>query len=75
MPDWVREFWDTDALRAIRLPYAIGHDYLYKTRKVTRWVADKWLRESLIYDRFPPWRAWTEWFWIRLFGWYYGYFK
>lgn len=75
MPDWVREFWDTDALRAIRLPYAIGHDYLYKMRKVPRGVADKWLRESLVYDIFPLWRAWTEWFFVRLCGWYYWHFK
>lgn len=75
MPDWVRHIWDTDALRAIRLLYAIGHDYLYKTRKVPRRMADKWMRDSLTDDRFPWWRAWTEWFFVRLCGWWLWYFR
>lgn len=75
MPDWVREWWDTDALRVIRLKYAIGHDYLYKTRKISRRFADEWLCRSLMDDGFPPWRACAEWFFVRLCGWYYWYFK
>lgn len=73
MPDWVRSWWDTDSLRLIRLLYAIGHDYLYWTKKVPRWVADRWMRESVISDGFPPWRAWTEWSLVRLCGWWFWY--
>ena len=75
MPDWVREIWDTDALRAVRLQYAIGHDYLYRMRYIPRRWADRWLRDSLICDSFPLWRAWIEWFFVRLCGWYYWHFK
>ena len=75
MPELVRAFWDTEGLRDIRILVAIGHDFLYKTKCVSRREADMFYRETLLQLGFPDWRAYVEWFWIRALGWWCWYLR
>lgn len=53
-----------------RVIAGIPHDWLYKAHITSRRVADAIFREILVDLGFPIWKAWVEWFALRLFGWF-----
>lgn len=48
---------------------AVVHDYLYKTNKVTRSVADAVFEEAAKVSGEPGWKSWLMWAGVRLGGW------
>lgn len=50
---------------------AVVHDFLYRTRPVSRRMADAVFREASAVCRVPAWRRWLMWAAVRAFGWRY----
>ncbi len=50
------------------LAASVAHDWLYKSKVVSRAKADAWYRRRLIADGYPAPKAWAVWAGIRLFG-------
>lgn len=71
----------TDLASVPRLPFAywlagntshapaVIHDFLYRTRMVSRAVADAVLAEAMAAVGEPAWRQGLMWLAVRLFGW------
>lgn len=67
-PRWLRWLLGSPFAEPCVKP-CIRHDFRYEFRVGSRRDADAGLREDLLSCGASRLRAWTYWFWVRVFGW------